>query len=41
LATIKSAIMEASSTFTPCGTSYTLPLRFTDSSPQASCGPSP
>jgi hypothetical protein len=41
LVTIKSAIMEASRTLSPCGTAQTLPLRFADSSPQASCGPSP
>jgi single stranded DNA-binding protein len=33
--------MEASRTLSPCGTAQTLPLRLADSSPQASCGPSP
>jgi single-strand DNA-binding protein len=33
--------MEASRTLSPCGAAQTLPLRFADSSPQASCGPSP
>ena len=41
LDSIKSAIMEASRTLSPCGTAQTLPLRLADSSPQASCGPSP
>jgi hypothetical protein len=41
LLTMKSAIMAASRTLSPCGTAQTLPLRFADSSPQASCGPSP
>jgi hypothetical protein len=41
LDSIKSAIMDASRTLSPCGTAQTLPLRFADSSPQASCGPSP
>jgi single-strand DNA-binding protein len=33
--------MDASRTLSPCGAAQTLPLRFADSSPQASCGPSP